>query len=106
MAASSTHLVSLRPGRSYRQQLIERHLPQVRELAERRRGRGLPRADLVQEACLALVAAANDYAPRRHGPFGPYARRHIEQHLGQALARERAARDRRAPARVGATRTG
>jgi len=71
--------------RPERDRLIEDHLPLVRAIARRQRGRGEPLEDLVQVGALALVRAAERYDADRGVPFAAYAipvvsgeiRRHI-----------------------------
>lgn len=80
----------------------EKLTPQQRELVERNIGlvgvhlrrcvsspphptRRCEREDLFQEGCLALVRAAGEYDPRRHGSFPGFALNRIHAAISQAL---------------------
>jgi RNA polymerase sigma-B factor len=71
-----------------REAMIERHLPLARQLAWRFRHRSEPLADLVQVACVGLVAAVDRWDPERGTSFASFAiptilgelRRHFRDH--------------------------
>jgi RNA polymerase primary sigma factor len=56
-----------------RTRLVEEHMGLVRSVALRYRGLGLPVEDLVQEGAIGLLAAIDEYDPRRGTSFSTYA---------------------------------
>lgn len=82
-----------RPPHDERQSLVTHHLDLVNDQlrARLRRVRGptsqREREDLFQEGCMALVSAAAQYDPRRHGGFEAYAGRCIRGAIIGALVR-------------------
>jgi RNA polymerase sigma factor (sigma-70 family) len=69
-----------------RRDLVRSHLRLVLLLVRPYANRGLPLSDLVQEANLGLMRAADLFDPRRGCRFSTYARWWIRQHLLNALA--------------------
>jgi len=69
-------LASLDPGTPEhdraREQVVEIHLPLVRQLARRYRSRSEPMEDILQAGAVGLVKAIDRYEPDR-GPFLPFA---------------------------------
>lgn len=70
---------------SCRERLVADYLPQVRAIAFRYRGFGLPIDDLVQEGSLGLLEAIDRFDPRRGMDFDVYARFRIRRAIRNAL---------------------
>lgn len=69
-----------------RWELVRSHLRVAVDEAIRNRGLGARQDVLVREAARALVEAAPDYDPLRHGSFSSYARRIVRAAIGRAIA--------------------
>ena len=74
-----------RQDRRSREQLVVHFLPDVRAIAFRYRGLGLPADDLVQEGVLGLLEAIDRYDPQRGLDFDTYARFRIRRAIRNAL---------------------
>ncbi|MEK7476773.1 MAG: sigma factor [Candidatus Coatesbacteria bacterium] len=68
-----------------RQELIERHLWLVVEMAERLRPGGSAQADLIVDGNVALVRAAEVYRPWQDGEFGAYAEEYLLREIGKEV---------------------
>lgn len=68
-----------------RERLVRAHLPLVHQLASRYRDYGLPFDDLVQEGCLGLLEAVENYEPARGASFESYARFRVRRAIRNAL---------------------
>jgi RNA polymerase primary sigma factor len=82
--AQRTERARSKDGRS-RDQLIARHLPDVRAIAFRYRGFGLSIDDLVQEGAVGLLEAIDRYDEQRGMDFDVYARFRIRRAIRNAL---------------------
>ncbi|MBE3582897.1 MAG: sigma-70 family RNA polymerase sigma factor [Limnochordaceae bacterium] len=81
---------------SARETLVQRFLPLCRRLARRYRRHHLDAEDLVQEACLGLLAAIDGYEPAYQVRFSSFAYLCIQRHLLNVLKQSRSGRERAA----------
>jgi RNA polymerase sigma factor (sigma-70 family) len=72
-----------------RRKRVETHWHLIHDVAAEFAGRGLPLAELLQEASVAFLTAADRFAAKRHGWFGAYAARRIRRRLRFALRSHR-----------------
>jgi RNA polymerase sigma factor (sigma-70 family) len=76
---------------------IVEHLGLVTAVARSLSGRGVSRADLIQEGCIALIRALDGFA-HRGGPMTPnYVVRKSRERMLRAIRRRRAASERHVP---------
>ncbi len=75
-------------GREAQKKLIEGHLQQVIEIANRYKHCGLPLEDLIQIGNLGLYAATQDFRANFSDPFSVHVKGRIEEHIGAALVKE------------------
>jgi DNA-directed RNA polymerase sigma subunit (sigma70/sigma32) len=83
--ARSLAWLSWSGDRAARQELIERHLWLVVEMAERLRPGGAAQGDLIAEGNVALVRAAEAYRPWQDGEFGAYAEEFLLREIGKEV---------------------
>jgi DNA-directed RNA polymerase sigma subunit (sigma70/sigma32) len=83
--ARSLGWLSWSGDRAARQELIERHLWLVVEMAERIRPGAGAQADLITEGNVALVRAAEVYRPWQDGEFGCYAEEFLLREIGKEV---------------------
>lgn len=83
--AASLGWLSWSGDRAARQELIERHLWLVVEMAERLRPGGSAQADLISEGNVALVRAAETYRPWEDGEFAGFAEDFLLREIGKEV---------------------
>ncbi len=86
VASAEQLLARARSGdRTARDELVLEHLGLVRSVAAHYRDLGLPLEDLVQEGTIGLLAAIDDFDPRRGAAFGTFAYWRIRRSVTAAL---------------------
>lgn len=71
-----------------KESLIREQLGWIEQAAGQRAGRGLSEGDLVQEGCLGLIKAIDEFAESGRTDFDAFAREQVSEHMEQAIAQE------------------
>jgi DNA-directed RNA polymerase specialized sigma subunit len=88
--ADQAHLLEAAIGgnRGARESLVSAQLDWLQEAAQARAGRGLSEGDLVQEGCLGLMKAIEDFPQSGRPDFETFAQEQAAEQMDRALAQE------------------